>query len=121
MSDMQEEIEASIRATLSRYPRPRVSPNALDAIVALSVRSNGDRRDLPVWAKRLVLSCYWLCAVAATIAILSSLPLPEWRPSGLTTLAAWAFPVCGVLALCWDPIIAALVEWHERYLQSRAT
>ena len=116
---MQDKTEIMIRDTLSNYPPPRVASNAVENIVALTTR-NEMRHRLPAWTKRVVLSCYWLGALIGTIAIISSVPLPEWRPSALTPLAAWVVPVCGVLVLCLDPIVAACLKWRARYLSAAA-
>jgi hypothetical protein len=45
---------------------------------------------------------------------LLSVPLPEWRPSALTTFTAWAIPVVGVLVLCRETMVKVLQDWSAR-------
>ena len=111
---MKESNEALIRSALSRYPRPSPSSVAVAEIVAASVRYEAARSIRPAWARRAVLACYWFAAFTGTLAILLSLPLPEWRPSSPTTFTTWAIPVVGVLVLCRESIMNVLQDWSAR-------
>lgn len=117
---MQDSTEFLIREAVSRYSKPRASSAAVSEIVALSVRYEATRRIRPGWVRRTILSCYWLATLVGTLAIVSSLPLPEWRPSALTTPVAWAIPALGVLLLCRESIIGVLLDWSTRYLSARS-
>jgi hypothetical protein len=117
---MQDCTEIHIRETLSHYAKPRASSAAASEIVALSIRCAATRRGRHLWVRRALLSCYWLAALIGTLAIVSSVPLPEWIPAPLTTSVALAIPVLGVLLLCGEPIINLLRGWSARYLSTRS-
>ena len=111
---MEESEELLIRSALSRYPTPSPSPAAVAEIVAASIRYEATRRTRPAWANRGVLVCYWLAAFSGTLALLLSVPLPEWKPSGLTTFTTWAIPIIGVLVLWYASMMRVLQDWSGR-------
>ena len=116
---MKESNEVLIRSALARYPRPSPSSVSVAEIVAASIRYEAARSTRPAWAKQAVLACYWFAAFTGTLAILLSVPLPEWRPSALTTFNAWAIPVVGVLVLCCETMMKVLQDWSARLFSDR--
>jgi hypothetical protein len=115
---MQDPLGAIIREAMSGYPVPRTSPTAISDVLAARVRYEASQRHKGQLKQRALLTCYWVCASFGIAAVLSSIPLPHWRPAALTTWTAWAVPAVGALWLCRGSIIGALRNWSTRYLLS---
>ena len=92
-----EDIDASLRRTLSRYPKPVATATLTDDIVRSVAENDALRKQRARSLRHALLVANWCAVLVGAWWVMSSLPLPEWTPEALSPAAAWLIP--GAVAL----------------------